>query len=244
MLNSLTSTLTTLTNQYNAQAVHRSRLSGCRIHRDHHQLPALGQLHLSRLGQPVDAPLLNGLQFMAAYTFSHDIDDSTAEVFSTYTTPRRPQDIRNLRADRSSSALDHRHRLTYQVLYETPWFKSSKNWAMKNLVGNWEIAPIYTYQTGTWFTVQSGLDSNLNGDSAGDRAAVNAGGNPLIGTGTTALKNSAGATVAFLVNNPAAGYVTAPKGTLPTSRPQYRAHEPDQRHRCHVRQERHDQRKV
>ncbi len=62
----------------------------------------------------------NGLQFMAAYTFSHNIDDSTAEVFSTYTTPRRPQNIRNLRADRASSALDHRHRLTYQVLYDVP----------------------------------------------------------------------------------------------------------------------------
>jgi hypothetical protein len=88
---------------------------------------------------------------------------------------------------------------------------------MKNVVGNWEFAPIYTYQTGTWFTVQSGLDSNLNGDSGGDRAAVNGGGNPLIGSGTTALKNSAGATVAFLMNNPAAGYVTVPKGSLSTS---------------------------
>ena len=159
----------------------------------------------------------NGLQFMAAYTFSHNIDDSTAEVFSTYTTPRRPQNIRNLSADRASSALDHRHRLTYQVLYDTPWFKSSKNWAMKNLVGNWEIAPIYTYQTGTWFTVQSGVDSNLNGDTGGDRAYVNAGGNPLIGSGTSALTNSAGATVAYLITNPAAGYVTAPKGTLSTA---------------------------
>ena len=159
----------------------------------------------------------NGLQFMAAYTFSHNIDDSTAEVFSTYTTPRRPQDIRNLRADRASSALDHRHRFTYEVLYDAPWFKSSKNWLMKNVVGNWEFAPIYTYQTGNWFTVQSGLDSNLNGDSGGDRAFVNAGGNPLIGSGTTALKNSSGDTVAFLINNPAAGYVTTPKGALSTA---------------------------
>src|ERR1019366_2318873 len=159
----------------------------------------------------------NGLQFMAAYTFSHAIDDSTAEVFSTYTTPRRPQDIRNLRADRSSSALDHRHRLTYQVLYDAPFFKTSKSWALKNIIGNWEIAPIYTYQTGTWFTVQSGLDSNLNGDSGGDRAARIPGGNPMIGTGTTALHNSAGATVGFLMNNPSAGYVTVPKGGLSTS---------------------------
>jgi hypothetical protein len=154
---------------------------------------------------------------MAAYTFSRNQDDSTAEVFSTYTTPRRPQNIRNLAADWGNSALDHRNRFTYQVLYDMPFYKTSKSWLLKNVVGNWEIAPIYTYQTGTWFTVQSGLDSNLNGDSGGDRAAVNAGGNPLIGSGTTALKNTAGATVGFLINNPAAGYVTAPKGTLSTS---------------------------
>jgi hypothetical protein len=154
---------------------------------------------------------------VAAYTFSHNIDDSTAEVFSTYTTPRRPQNIRDLAADRSSSALDHRHRLTYQVLYEAPWYKHSSNWALKNLVGNWEVAPIYTYQTGNWFTVQSGADSNENSDSGGDRAYYNPGGNPAIGSGTTALKNSAGATVAFLINNPAAGYVATPKGALATA---------------------------
>jgi hypothetical protein len=159
----------------------------------------------------------NGLQFMAAYTFSHSIDDSTAEVFSTYTTPRRPQNIRNLRADRASSALDHRHRLTMQVLYDTPWYNGSKSWLLKNIVGNWEIAPIYTWQTGNWFTVQSGIDSNLNGDSGGDRGYLNPGGNPNIGSGTTALKNSAGDTVAFLINNPAAGYVTTPKGALGTA---------------------------
>jgi hypothetical protein len=159
----------------------------------------------------------NGLQFMGAYTFSHNIDDSTAEVFSTYTTPRRPQDIRNLSADRSSSALDHRHRLTFQLLYDTPWYKGSKSWLLKNVVGNWEFAPIYTYQTGNWFTVQSGIDSNLNGDSGGDRAFINAGGNPNIGSGTTPLKNSAGDTVGFLITNPAAGYVTTPKGGLSTA---------------------------
>jgi hypothetical protein len=159
----------------------------------------------------------NGLQFMGAYTFSHSIDDSTAEVFSTYTTPRRPQDIRNLSADRSNSALDHRHRLTFQALYDAPWYKGSKSFLLKNVVGNWEVAPIYTYQTANWYTVQSGIDSNLNGDSGGDRAYLNAGGNPNIGSGTTALKNSVGDTVAYLINNPAAEYVTAPKGTLSTA---------------------------
>jgi hypothetical protein len=155
----------------------------------------------------------NGLQFQGAYTWSHAIDDSTADVFSTYTTPRRPQDAQNISPDKSSSALDHRQRLTFEAIYDVPFFKHS-NWVMKNLVGNWQIAPIYTYQTGTLVTPQSGIDSNLNGDSAGDRTIVNFTGNPAIGSGTTALNNSQGQTVAYLVNNPAAGYVATPKGAL------------------------------
>jgi hypothetical protein len=159
----------------------------------------------------------NGLQFVASYTYSHGWDDSTAEVFSTYTTPRRPQNSNNMAADWSSSALDHRNRFTYEVMYTTSWYKSSSNWALRNLVGNWEIAPIYTYQTGNWYTVQAGTDANLNGDSGGDRASVIAGGNPDIGSGTTALKNSAGQTVAFLATTPGAGYVATPKGALATA---------------------------
>ena len=37
-----------------------------------------------------------GLQFVGAYTWSHLIDDSTADVFSTVLTPRRPQDFQNI----------------------------------------------------------------------------------------------------------------------------------------------------
>jgi hypothetical protein len=156
----------------------------------------------------------HGWQLVGAYTWSHNIDDSTAEVFSTYVTPRRPQNSQDLAADRSSSALDHRQRFSVETIYEFKPFKN-KNWLMKNLVGNWEIAPIYQYQTGTVYDVQSAVDSNLNGDTAGDRAFVNGHGNPGVGSGTTALMNSAGQTVAYLANNPNARYITAPLGTLP-----------------------------
>ncbi len=155
----------------------------------------------------------NGLQFIAAYTYSHNIDDSTAEVFSTYTTPRRPQNPQDLRADRSSSALDHRQRFTMQLLYDVRLFKN-RRWFMKNIVSNWQVAPVYTYQTGTVYTVQSGIDSNLNGDSGGDRTFVNGAGQAGVGSGTTPLMNSAGQTVAYLADNPNARYITAPKGTF------------------------------
>jgi hypothetical protein len=171
----------------------------------------------------------NGLEFKGAYTWSHAIDDSTAEVFSTYSTPRRPQDSQNLRPDRSSSALDARNRVSVQVLYDLPFFKHS-NWFMKNLVGNWEFAPIYTYQTGTYYTVQAGADANQNGDAAPDRALVNPnGGNPTIGSTVTAVcqgptapacpntAQAAALTVGYVVNNPNAGYAATPIGALATA---------------------------
>ncbi|HTW67023.1 MAG TPA: carboxypeptidase regulatory-like domain-containing protein [Bryobacteraceae bacterium] len=156
----------------------------------------------------------NGWQLVGAYTWSHNIDDSTAEVFSTYVTPRRPENAQDLALDRSSSALDHRQRFTVETIYDFNPFKNG-NWLMKNIVGNWEIAPVYQYQTGTLYDVQSAIDSNLNGDTAGDRAFVNGSGQPGVGSGTTPLTNTAGQTVAYLVNNPNARYITAPEGTFP-----------------------------
>jgi len=156
----------------------------------------------------------NGLQFTAAYTWSNDIDNSTADVFSTYITPRRPEDSTNLKLDRSESPLDHRQVFTIAAVYQWLPFKD-KNWLLKNVVGNWEIDPIYHYQTGTWWDVQSGLDSNLNGDSAGDRAFVNPSGQAGTGSAALPLLNSAGQTVGYYAANPNARYIQAPKGTLP-----------------------------
>jgi hypothetical protein len=156
----------------------------------------------------------NGLQFIGTYTLSHNIDDSTADVFSTYVTPRRPQDSQNLRPDRASSALDHRNRITAELLYDWTPFKKG-NWLLKNVVGNWEIAPVCSYQTGTLATVQSGADSNRNGDTAGDRVFVNPNGTIATGSGATPLTNSAGQTVGYLATNPNAQYVLAPVGALP-----------------------------
>jgi hypothetical protein len=159
----------------------------------------------------------NGLNFVASYTWSHNIDDSTAEVFSTVTTPRRPQDFQNMRAERADSALDHRQRATLALVYDMPYFRSSQNWFMKNLVGNWEVAPIYTYQTGTWGTLQSVTDSNMNGDNAPDRVIVNPAGNNSIGSGVSPLLNSASETVAYLADNPNAGYIRAGQGAYPNA---------------------------
>jgi hypothetical protein len=158
----------------------------------------------------------NGLQFQAAWTWSHTIDDSTADFFSTVLTPRRAQDFQNLHPDRSNSALDRAHRITLTAIYDVPWFKNG-NFFMRNLAGNWEIAPVFTYETGEWADVQSATDANLNGDSAGDRAIFNPAGVKGTSSDVTALRNSAGVTVAYLANNPNAQYIRARAGALANS---------------------------
>ncbi len=157
----------------------------------------------------------NGLQFQSAYTWSHAEDNSTADVFSTYLTPRRPQDFQNFAGDMEHFGTGSPASLYGQVIYDLPFFKNA-GWVQKNVVGNWEFAPVYTFQSPEYATVQSGVDSNMNGDSAGDRAIYNPAGVPGTGSGVTALKNTAGDTVGYVAIDPNAQYIQAQAGALAT----------------------------
>jgi hypothetical protein len=101
------------------------------------------------------------------------------------------------------------------MIYDEPFFKNS-NYLLKNTLGNWEIAPIYTYQSGQWVTAQSAIDSNLNGDSAGDRAVLNPSGVGVTGTGVIPLCRSTIAAGdctlgnAFCTGNPATDSSSCP----------------------------------
>jgi hypothetical protein len=155
-----------------------------------------------------------GLQFSGAYTWSHFIDDSTAEVFSTVLTPRRQQDFQNLASDRSDSALDHRQRFVATALYDLPFFKDSSNHLKRTLLGGYSMAGTLTFETGSKATVLSGIDSNLNGDPAPDRTIVNPGGMLDTSSLVTPLLNSTGETVAYLAQDPNAQYIQAGAGAL------------------------------
>ena len=179
--------------------------------------PPIGNSFYHGLAAQLTRRFTRGLQFVSAYTWSHNIDDSSATHFSTFLTSRRQQDFLNLRNDKSPSALDRRHRLTLSWTYEPRWFSDSATWIMKNVAGNWRWAGIYTYESPEYVTVQSDQDSNLNGDSAGDRAVVNPAGDPTKGTDVTSLKNSAGQTVAYLATNPSAMYIRAGLGVFPNA---------------------------
>jgi len=162
----------------------------------------------------------HGLTFQTAYTWSHTIDNSTADFHTTDITPRRPQDFFDFAAEKSNSALDRAQRFTLAMVYDMPFFKGG-NWAMKNVVGNWTFSPVYTYESGQWVTVQAQRDANLNVDSAGDRVIVNP--NGVRGTGTdvspltAASGPNAGSVVAYVANDPTAQYIRTGLGALATA---------------------------
>ena len=144
----------------------------------------------------------NGLQFQLAYTFSHMIDNGTADFFSTVIAPRRPQNFEDLAAERSNSVLDHRHRFTVSTVYDMPFFSKSTNWLQRNLLGNYEFGAVYTWESGQWGTAQSGVDTNLNADAAPDRPIFNPAGTPGVGSDILNLCNSSLPAGHFCNNDP------------------------------------------
>ena len=155
-----------------------------------------------------------GLQLSAAYTWSHLIDDSTAEVFSTVLTPRRPQDFQDFQAERGDSALDHRQRFVSSALYDLPFFATSSSHWKRSILGGYSLAGTLTFESGSKVTVLSGIDSNLNGDPAPDRTIINVNGVADTNSLVSPLLNSEGEIVAYLAQNPSAQYIQAGLGAL------------------------------
>jgi hypothetical protein len=182
------------------------------------------------LAASLNRRFIHGLLLDIAYTYSKTMDDATDTVNNTSLTPRRPQNSQDIAADYSRSALDRTHRLTLAASWNEPFFRQS-GWIEKNLFGNWVVTPSYSYESPEYFTVLSGVNSNLNGDSTGiDRTIFNKSGVAGTGSGVTALYDASRAglcaagvsqctanLVAYQANNANARYIEAGPGTLPTA---------------------------
>jgi hypothetical protein len=186
--------------------------------------PFRGNSTYHGLAVEVSRRFARGLFFKSAYTWSHNIDDSTADLASTLLAPRRAENYDNLRSERGTSFLDRRHRFTLAWTYETPWFSRHSNAFLRNALGNYSFSGTYTYESPQFVTVQSGVDSNLNFDSAGDRAIINVNGAANTSTGVYALDRTGSqvafgdaATVAYVAKDPNAQYILTGLGALSNS---------------------------
>ncbi|HEV2860319.1 MAG TPA: carboxypeptidase regulatory-like domain-containing protein [Pyrinomonadaceae bacterium] len=118
-----------------------------------------------------------GLQFGASYTFSKNMsnnDESLGVAAITASSPQAPQDTFQLDREKSLSAFDRTHRFVTNYIYEAPapWF-ARDNAFLRQVFGGWQISGITSAQSGQPFTVFTGVDTNGNGSTAGDRPNFN-----------------------------------------------------------------------
>ncbi len=108
-----------------------------------------------------------GLDLGVSYTFSKSIDNMSVDPVAATSggglgnNSRTPTDVRDFRLDRSVSDFDNRHVLVVNSRYELPigkgrMFGGNMSGALNQILGDWTLTGIYTYQSGEPFTINSG----------------------------------------------------------------------------------------
>jgi hypothetical protein len=112
----------------------------------------------------------HNFQFLASYTWSHSIDDS-----SDLQTLLKPQDNRNLRLERADSLFDQRHRFVFSGVLASPGaWRSGSGW--QRAFADFILAPIVEISSGRPFNILSSVDTNFDQQSSNDRPSVAADG--------------------------------------------------------------------
>ncbi len=112
----------------------------------------------------------NNFQFLASYTWSHSIDDS-----SDLQTLLLPQDNRNFRAERANSLFDQRHRFVFSALFASPETWRSGD-GFHKFLADFTLAPIVEISSGRPFNILSNQDTNNDQSNQTDRPSVLPGG--------------------------------------------------------------------
>jgi len=108
----------------------------------------------------------------ANYTYSHTISNAENEFNTSGLNPRRAQDTNQIGQDRSNSDLDVNHKFALSLTYDVPSAGFGNRFA-KALFGGFGLGTSVLAQSGQPVTIRSGIDSNGNVDTAGDRAFLN-----------------------------------------------------------------------
>jgi hypothetical protein len=112
----------------------------------------------------------NNFQFLASYTWSHSIDDS-----SDLQTLLLPQDNRNVRAERSDSLFDQRQRFVFSAIFASPPSWRSGD-SLHKFLADFTLAPIFEISSGRPFNVLSNQDTNNDQSNQTDRPSVSVNG--------------------------------------------------------------------
>jgi hypothetical protein len=96
-------------------------------------------------------------QVNVAYTWSKNLTNSQNDRTTA------PQDTYDIKSEYSRAALDRRHILSINYVYELPWFNKQSNFVGK-VLGGWQASGIVTFNTGLGFTA---ITSNFDPGGTG-----------------------------------------------------------------------------
>jgi hypothetical protein len=106
----------------------------------------------------------HGLQFLASYTYSHSIDNASANnnVGAESEIAPLPGDQQNLATQFGSSDFDRKHRFVFSGVYNLPDFYNGGSRFGKAVGNEWQTTGIMTLQSGLPFSVICSDGSSLN----------------------------------------------------------------------------------
>ncbi len=113
----------------------------------------------------------NNFTFLASYTWSHSIDDS-----SDLQTLLKPQDNRNFAAERADSLFDQRHRFVFSGALTSPLAWRGSSSTMRRFLSDFTFAPILEISSGRPFNILTGSDTSGDLQGSTDRPSFNADG--------------------------------------------------------------------
>lgn len=153
-----------------------------------HQITFGAIANYNSLQAKVERRFVNGLSYLASFTWSHNLDDSREPLPSTGDGGDRSYNIIGLRPDYGNSPFDVRYRFTFTSTYQLPVGKGRRfmnhGGPVNTVVGDWNVTALFLTQTGYPFTVGSNT-ATVNGAGAFPYLIAN----PFKGGGTPPASN-------------------------------------------------------
>ncbi len=112
----------------------------------------------------------HGLQYEAAYTFSHALDNASSASLGSVNNGDF-QDQRFPNANYSNADFDVRHRFVFSYVYDLPFgrgrmFAKNASGVVNQILGNWQMTGVFSAATGNYYTATD-IVSVANADCGG-----------------------------------------------------------------------------
>jgi hypothetical protein len=158
----------------------------------------------------------HGLQFEAAYTFAHALDNaSSASLGSVNNGDFRDQTNPNL--EYGNSDFDVRHRFVFSYIYDLPFgrgrrFASGASGVVNQILGDWQMSGVFSAATGNYYTATDIV--SVSNTDCGGFVAFNCSRPALVGNPNAkpCIPGTLFNTCAFSDNNITPGII--PQGTF------------------------------